>query len=364
MKRSKDADGVYLRKDRPGYWITWFDAQGRRLRRKTDARTLTQAKQARAAELLRAEQSRTLGFSPPGAESFTEIGKRYLAHQRVRLTTRAYERERGIVEQHLAPFFATALKAVRRVDVQRYLTKRCGEVSAETARKELNVLKHLLKLAMEWEIIPANPAQGVKGPKAPAGRVRYLQSSELSVVLSAAPEWLRPIILVAVFTGMRRSEILSLRWLDVDLLHGRVLLPQTKNGDGRIVYLNRSAAGVLESMARSQFPAASDLVFGRIPGERVSVAFARACRRVKITDFRFHDLRHTAASWLRMRGADVHTVAQVLGHKDLRMAIRYQHLSPAYLAEAVARLDGAFEDTCHQAVTGDVPVLTGRIANA
>ena len=65
------------------------------------------------------------------------------------------------------------------------------------------------------------------------------------------------------------------------------------------------------------------------------MAFARACRRAGIEDFRFHDLRHTAASWLRMSGADIHTVAQLLGHKDLRMAARYQHLSPTFLVEAV-----------------------------
>jgi hypothetical protein len=66
-------------------------------------------------------------------------------------------------------------------------------------------------------------------------------------------------------------------------------------------------------------------------------------RRLKIADFRYHDLRHTAASWLRMSGADIHPVAQLLGHKDLRMAARYQHLSPAFLAEAVGRLDAVFE---------------------
>ena len=74
----------------------------------------------------------------------------------------------------------------------------------------------------------------------------------------------------------------------------------------------------------------------------MTVAFGRICRDLGVVDFRFHDLRHTAASWLRMSGADIHTVAQLLGHKDLRMAARYQHLSPAFLAEAVGKLDAVF----------------------
>src|ERR1700691_936402 len=76
----------------------------------------------------------------------------------------------------------------------------------------------------------------------------------------------------------------------------------------------------------------------------VTQTFARACREVGIADFKFHDLRHTAASWMRMSGADIHTVAQVLGHKDLRMAARYQHLSPAFLSDAVRLLDSAFAE--------------------
>ena len=86
-----------------------------------------------------------------------------------------------------------------------------------------------------------------------------------------------------------------------------------------------------------------------------------ACNRVGIENFRFHDLRHTAASWLRMQGADIHTVAQLLGHKDLRMAARYQHLSPAFLADAVGRLDEIFGDACHQSVTS-LEALTPRLA--
>lgn len=87
------------------------------------------------------------------------------------------------------------------------------------------------------------------------------------------------------------------------------------------------------------------------PPEQVSMAFVRAARAAGVQDFRFHDLRHTAASWLRMSGADIHTVAQILGHKDLRMATRYQHLSPAFMAEAVSRLEGIFPSERHHSVT-------------
>jgi integrase len=344
------SDGVFTRKDRDGYWISWFDAQGHRRYRKTHAISLAEARKLRAAELMKVEKSQALGFAPPTEATFAEVGQRFLTHQKARLTDRTYERERLIVEGRLAPIFAS-LAEIHRVDVQRYITTRMNEVSAHTVQKELNVLKHLLRLAVEWELVPFSPALGVKSPRVPAGRVRYLQPTELKAVLTASPDWLRPILAVAVSTGMRRSEILGLRWLDVDLDHQRVLLPQTKNGEGRIVYLNELAKAAIESMPKR---GATDHVFEVKSPEQVSVAFARVCRKLNIQDFRLHDLRHTAASWLRMQGADIHTVAQLLGHKDLRMAARYQHLSPAYLQEAVRRLDGVFGDSCYPGVTGFV----------
>jgi integrase len=355
----RTGDGVYTRKDRPGYWIDYKDASGRRRRRKVEAPTLKQARDAYAAERTRAEQARTLGFAPPGEESFTDVAEQYLAHQKPRISAANYRRELGILEDHLKPFFASKVAAIRRATVARYVTARCAEVSNATVTKELNVLKHLLRLAVEeWEYIPVNPANRVKPPKAAPGRVRYLQPGELRAVLEAAPSWLRPIVVLAVATGMRRSEILQLRLLDVDLNGKRVLLPQTKNGEGRIVYLNRLAIQAIESLPVSEKTKPTDLLFPGLQPEWVSVAFSRLCRRLKIADFRFHDLRHTAASWLRMKGADIHTVAQLLGHRDLRMAARYQHLSPAFLVDAVSQLDKAFAE-CHPYVTNGKALSEG-----
>src|SRR5271170_615178 len=132
------------------------------------------------------------------------------------------------MEAHLRTFFGTVrLAEVRRTDVQRYITHPSGEVSPASVVKELNILKHLVGLAVEWELIPTNPAHGIKSPRVAAGRVRYLQPTELRAVLGACPEWLRPIAALAAATGMRRGEILGLRWMDLDFEGKRIILPQT-----------------------------------------------------------------------------------------------------------------------------------------
>ncbi len=349
---ARNGDGIYTRKDRPGYWISYQDADGHRRRRKVEAPNKTKAGDLRSGYVSREETAKAHGVRPPGPEMFGDVAQEYLNHQKPRISPANYRRECGIVEDHLKPFFAGELRAIRKATVARYITARCACVSSATVAKELNVLKHLLRLAVEeWEYLPANPIpRSMRPPKPAPGRVRYLQPGELRVVIEAAPLWLRPIIAMAVATGMRRGEILKLRWLDVDLNGARALLPQTKNGEGRIVYLNQLALQAIESLPISEQTKPTDVLFPGLAKEWVSVAFARLCRKVGILDFHFHDLRHTAASWARMKGADIHTVAQLLGHKDLRMAARYQHLSPGFLAEAVGRLDGAFAE-CHQYVT-------------
>lgn len=344
--RKRERDGIFTRKDRPGaFYGSWTDASGRRRKRKLDAHTLQQARGVLAAERAKAEKARVLGYTPPGKETFAEIAPRYLKHQRARLTPRAYERTRGVVEGQLKSAFGTIKIAnIRRADVQRYTTERSSKVAPGSVVKELNILKHLFHLAVEWELIPLNPAQGMKMPRVPAGRVRYLQPAELQTVLEACPQWLRPIAGLLAFSGMRRSEVLRLRWLDVDRKGERIMLPQTKNGDGRIVWLNSLACHVLDSIPRNG-ARPTDLVFpasDKVNPENVSLAFLRSCRKVGIADFRLHDLRHTTASWLRMSGADLQDVAELLGHRDLRMTKRYSHLSPAHLSAAVKRLDVVF----------------------
>lgn len=275
-KTAQKRDGVYQRKDRKGFWISWTDAQGRRRSRKTDAANITQAKQIRAAKLLRAEQAKMLGHAPPGDETFKEVAERYLKYQKARLTPKAYDREEMIRRIHLARFDSLKLSAIRKVDLERYLTERAAQASPYSVRKELAVLTHMFRLAVEWEIISVSPAQGLKAPKLPAGRIRYLQPTELRALLEACRDGLREIVALAVSTGMRRGEIIGLRYLDVDMANRRILLPQTKNGESRVVYLNDMAMMVLRSV---EVGAPGDLIFSDWTPGQVTVAFGRLCRR-------------------------------------------------------------------------------------
>jgi integrase len=339
----KDRDGIYQRKDRPGtWWASWIDAHGKRRQRKLEASTLQQARTLLAAEKARVEKILTLGYAPPSEDSLAAVCTRFLKHQKAKPVSAAeYERETGILEKHVKPFFGgdAKLKTIRRADVQRYITHRTGEVSAGSVIKEMNVLKRLLQLAVEWEIIPTNPAHGVKPPQTPEGRTRYLSPNEFKTALEAAQEWMRAPMALAAFTGMRRSEILGLRWCDVDLENQRLFLGKTKNGAMRVLALNGLAVRVLKSLPASNPEA---FLFAEVDAEKLSVYTRRVFATAGIKDASFHSLRHTAASWLVMEGVDIYAVGQILGHKTPRMTQRYAHLSPGYMATAVGKLDGVF----------------------
>jgi integrase len=169
----------------------------------------------------------------------------------------------------------------------------------------------------------------VKLPKIPEGRTLYLSPSELKAVFEIAPEWMRIPLALAAFTGMRRGELLALRWMDVDLANRRLYLHETKNGSLRVLPLNELTFGLLSLLPRT---APADAVLAGVDGQKLSVYTRRLFQSLGIDDASFHSLRHTAASWLVMAGVDLYAVGQVLGHRTPRMTQRYAHLSPSYMA--------------------------------
>lgn len=204
-----------------------------------------------------------------------------------------------------------------------------GKASA-TVLRELCDLSHLFNVAIkDWGIpLNSNPAKLVRRPSVAKGRDRRLTTTEIKQLLAALAETdeMVPIVQLAIETGMRRSELLAMQWSNVDIKNRFVLLPDTKNGDSRAVPLSKRAIELLE-----QLPRTAKQVFSTKP-DSVSQAFNRACKRVGITDLRFHDLRHEATSRLFEKGLNTMEVSAVTGHKTLSMLKRYTHLRASDIA--------------------------------
>jgi integrase len=139
---------------------------------------------------------------------------------------------------------------------------------------------------------------------------------------------------------MRKGEILSLRWDNIDFKHGFILLDTTKNGERREIPINETLRGVLQGLTRRlDIPYVFfDNATGK-PYQDVKRSFNTALRKAGIKDFHFHDLRHTFASHLVMAGVDITTISRLLGHKSLTMTLRYSHLAPEHMSKAVDILD-------------------------
>ncbi|MEW6675413.1 MAG: site-specific integrase [Nitrospirota bacterium] len=223
--------------------------------------------------------------------------------------------------------------------IEEYKTQRLREVIPTTINKEIGCLKHMYTKALEWGYLKRNPAKEVKLLKQPPGRLRYLEREEINNLLDACAPHLRPIIVAGLNTGMRKGEILNLKWSDVDLKNRRITLTNTKNNEIRIIPINDT---FYQELINLKDNSQGEYVFcnaKKKPFSDIKKAFVSALKRAGIKDFRFHDLRHTFGSHLVMKGVDLRTVQQLLGHKDIKMTMRYSHLSPGHLQEAVVKLD-------------------------
>ncbi|MBI5193834.1 MAG: site-specific integrase [Nitrospirae bacterium] len=212
-----------------------------------------------------------------------------------------------------------------------------------SVNKILNVLKAMFSKAIEWEMIELETSKRVhkvENLKGEGKRIRFLTVEECRLLIDSCDERLKPIIIIAVNTGMRKGEILSLKWDNVDIKHGFIMLDVTKNGERREVPLNDTLKNVLHGITRRLDVAYvfHDNITGK-PYKEVKRSFASACKKAGIKDFRFHDLRHTFASHLVMSGVDLTTVSKLMGHKSLTMTLRYSHLAQSHINKAVNILD-------------------------
>ena len=209
--------------------------------------------------------------------------------------------------------------------------------------KIVTILKHMFTKALDWEMINEETLKKVRKVKLLKGeikRLRYLSEEEAERLVFNCEPYLKPIVITALNTGMRRGEIFGLTWDRVDLMNRLILLDRTKNGERREIPINDTLYKVLSTMVRN---IKTDYVFYNTttlkPFDNVKRSFSSALRKSHILDFHFHDLRHTFASRLVMAGVDLMTVKELLGHKDIKMTLRYSHLSQAHVRQAISVLD-------------------------
>jgi integrase len=226
----------------------------------------------------------------------------------------------------------------RSVSVSRYGT----ELSVATLNRELAAIKGMFTWAVKMKEIKIekNPARSVTLTKENNGRTRYLSQEECRTLLDACPTaTMRSVITLALNTGMRRGEILHLKWKDINLRERYLEIVEQKNGETSTIPLNSTAMDTLRSIPRRLD---SDYVFaGLIPGEPfydLKRQFEKAVSKAKLNDVSFHTLRHSAASHLVMSGADLATVKEILRHKDYKTTLRYSHLSQDHMRAAVEAL--------------------------
>jgi len=218
--------------------------------------------------------------------------------------------------------------------------------SPATVNRYLAVLSHAFTVAMkEWGWIEDNPLRRVSRLKEPQGRVRYLSDDERQSLFVACDKSRNQILLVivtlAISSGMRFSEIMNLRWPDIDFDRSVLYLHKTKNNERRAVPLFGPASVALKERSKVR-RIGSDLVFPNHKGDapaNIRSAWNHAVSAAGLEDFRFHDLRHSAASYLAMNGASPSEIAAVLGHKTLQMVKRYAHLSEQHTASVVASMN-------------------------
>jgi len=320
------------------WWIDFYDAEGMRHRKKA-APDYQTAKLILRDTQTRIARNEVLGIREEGIRLRDFVEQKYWPAIKPTLAPTWAERSWYTLEQLILPRFgATKLSGLRHEDIEAWYAERLSQVKASTVHKELARLKHLLNRAVKWHYLKVNPAKEVgQGFKEAPGRVRYLTPEEREALLQKANPTLRLYILAALHTGARRSELLRLTWADVDMKARTTTFRHTKNGEARSVPMTETLRQALQALPRPLDPEAA--VFPEREPLVLTRGFTRLVKRLGLNNLTFHDLRHDTASTLTMAGVPQRTIMAILGHRDPRMTIRYQHLAPEHLRDAIRALD-------------------------
>ena len=305
-----------------------------------------------------ADIKRGLKFDDHHAQSHTlaEAITEYEAYPDHRMKDRQFDQRKKhlawwkerLGANYLADINADKLNACKRQLMAREATNQPvkGRIKAATIHNYLNALSALLnftKRELNW--IRHNPMQEITKPKMPKGRVRYLTKEEREALMTACQvEGRHPLlyllVVLAISTGMRKGELLNLRWQDVKFSKNVLVVEDSKNGDKRSVPLTGLAHKVLQEASKIR-RLDTDLIFARTDGlapVELKKHWEAAVEKANLVDFHFHDLRHTAATYLLESGVTLPVLSAILGHRSIQMVKRYAHLADNHAVEVVSKM--------------------------
>ena len=325
--------------------VFWIDYQMEGQRRRERIGPNREAAEHRLREVLSAiAEGRYIQKSPDAETRLKDLAAWYLELPEVK-AKRSYDRDKRSLKL-LLPFFGDRLlRDIKPGLVEAYRQRRLGEPSGRTpstltapatVNREMACFKTIFSKAMKNGKAERNPVVGVKQLKENNERGRILSPEEYVRLLGHCQIHLKPIIKLAYYAGMRKSEILNLTWEKVDLKDGfiRLKAEDTKTREPRPVPLSRELLEMFRAMPRG-LPGVKVFTREGKPVKSIREVFAAACRRAGIEDFTFHDLRHTAINNWRLQGHDYFRIMAASGHKTMQVFKRYNRVSEAELKTLV-----------------------------
>ncbi len=312
--------------------------EGRRLRKavgsKKDAENALAAVKA---DILRGEYR----WKKERKIHFEDFAEEYLDNAKAN-RKRSWTRDEYSLKNLLPHFGDMLISKISFRHIEAYKKIRIDQVKPATINRELACLKHIFNIAIKLKVVDENPVKGIKFYKEQQIEMKILDDDEMKQLVEAASDSLKPIIVIALNTGMRKGEILKLRWNDVDFIENYIFVKETKSGIPRKVPMNNFVRDTLKSVKRI-----GDFLFYN-PNTKthirdIQTSFDTACKRSGLKGLRFHDLRHTAATQMVMAGIDLVTVKEILGHSTIITTMRYAHPTPENKRKAVNVLAKKFD---------------------
>jgi len=326
--------------------VYWFDFQinGTRYRKSTGKTKRRDAENVFHVEREKAKAGESLGDQEVKTYKLVDLAEEYLKWAE---RQRSYKDKKRCIRQLIEVFGNHEVRDLNTREIEQWQSRRLKYNKPSTVNRLLATLKHMVNKGTQWGMASDSALKQVRNVKLlPENnrRLRFLSIEECQRLIECCHKDLKPIVVVALNTGMRRGEIFNLMWTQIDLRHGFILLDTSKNGERREIPINTTLEYLFKEM--QQRSVKSEYVFAGKTGKPltdIKKGFHTALRRAGIHDFRFHDLRHTFASQLVMAGIDITSVKELLGHKSLTMTMRYSHLSPGHKRKAVHVLDRLME---------------------